>query len=441
MWKKGIVLVIGFILIYFLNVVRITSIVLIGYYSGVDLALTLFHMFGGWVLIFLGTLLLLLISEKILKLNIIGNTSIKPPNTISCIEKKSNYCISCWESIKKSKNFKIDALKVFGLILCVFLILNIQAPVFALTEGPVGIELNTNQGSQMTTKILPSIKDYSLVFERRDDDFAEIAEEEVALWYAYYPNNNSKPIWVAVEIASATTSLHGWEYCLLTMPNIQGNKPQVTPIEQKDIEILDNPPILGRYFVFQWNKDNQTDAVLYWYETSTINIDSVTQQRRIKISVYMQDLENHTKELITQTENQLLIFAKNIASYWEPIREWSNITLLTSKTGINLIWIPILIIILTTSYQQINNRKKKKNNFKAFQKLSSEDRLILESLSKTKHTSTLCNIQTAYHKDTQNPIKKEQLLNKLRKMSDIGFVEEKVINIQDEPYYVWKALL
>jgi exosortase len=68
--KKLALFLVGIPLIYLLNIIRITSILLIGYHYGEETALQAFHLLGGWILIFLGTLLLLAISEKIFKMRI-----------------------------------------------------------------------------------------------------------------------------------------------------------------------------------------------------------------------------------------------------------------------------------------------------------------------------------------------------------------------------------
>ena len=105
-WKKVTTFFIGIPLIYFLNITRISIILLIGYQYGEQLTLQTFHLIGGYVLIFLGTLLLLTISEKILKTQLFT----KPQNIPFCPECNSNtenlpnnFCKNCGRLINIRK--------------------------------------------------------------------------------------------------------------------------------------------------------------------------------------------------------------------------------------------------------------------------------------------------------------------------------------------------
>ena len=62
--KKFYTLVIGIPIIYFFNIFRITLIVIIAYYLGYNIALNVFHLLGGWTFIFIGTIILIKISER-----------------------------------------------------------------------------------------------------------------------------------------------------------------------------------------------------------------------------------------------------------------------------------------------------------------------------------------------------------------------------------------
>ncbi|PVX27342.1 MAG: hypothetical protein CW716_02790 [Candidatus Bathyarchaeum sp.] len=92
--NKFAILVIGIPMIILLNVLRITTIVALGYYYGDALALEVFHTFGATVLMFVGTLLLFVITEKLFK---------KPEPLPSCptcadpsvLPKSKQYCLDC----------------------------------------------------------------------------------------------------------------------------------------------------------------------------------------------------------------------------------------------------------------------------------------------------------------------------------------------------------
>ena len=92
--------------------------------------------------------------------------------------------------------------------------------------------------------------------------------------YEYIPNDqNNKTFWVGIELASTRSPLHPWEICLITYWTDQGAEPKATQIALEDVELLENPPLIGRYFEFKWldpkeAEKNPTQAVLYWFESS-----------------------------------------------------------------------------------------------------------------------------------------------------------------------------
>jgi hypothetical protein len=122
-------------------------------------------------------------------------------------------------------------------------------------------------------------------------------------------------VWVAVELASTTGPLHRWETCLINYPISQGLQPKVSQLDLTDIQTQANPPIVGRYFAFQYHTTNQTQVVLYWYETATFNSNNQTQQKHVKISlvVYPKSADD-----VRQYEELLLPIAKDIDDTGNP---------------------------------------------------------------------------------------------------------------------------
>jgi exosortase len=266
LWKKLILFLTGLLLIYILNITRITAILIIGYYSGEEIALQLFHLLGGWFLIIIGTFLLLSFGEKIFHTKIVT----KPlPECKECNPKtkaNQNFCFAC-DRILKSKSIRFqraDVLKITTIIISVILLISIQTPVFTLTEGPAQIIIQTPAGEEGNTHLLPPIQGYELEYVYRDKDFEELSKQDASLVYVYYPLDNKKePIWVGVEIGSAISRIHPWEACLINVPISKGQSAKATQLDLKDFQIQQNPPITSRYFAFQWVKTNQTQEVLY----------------------------------------------------------------------------------------------------------------------------------------------------------------------------------
>ena len=422
-WKKATTFLIGLPLMYALNIIRITIILLIGYQYGEQLALQVFHLLGGWVLIFLGTLLLLTTTEKLFKTNIfLKPQPLKPCQKCNTAEnRKENFCPYCGRLLKYPKiNLKKqDIAKIATIAFAVILLLSIQAPVFALTEGPAQIIIQTPTGEQGNTQILPQIQGYTLQFVYRDKTFEQRAKQDASLVYAYIPIDNTKaPIYVAVEIASTRSSLHRWEACLITWPQTHGYQPKVTQLELKDTQILQNPPIIARYFAFQYTKTNQTQTVLYWYETSTFTINNTAQQKHVKISLIAYP---KTPEEIPTIEVQLLPVAEAIANYWQPIKTWTQIALIFSRNGLTLTLSVATLLVPVIIFYKVQSRRTRKSFQKLYHKLSSQDKLLIQKITEKS--------------------KVNELNERLQQLEQAGIIRRKIINFNDEPIMLWEKAL
>lgn len=441
-WKKFTLFLIGLVLVYLLNIVRITTILLIGYNYGEKTALQLFHMLGGLTFIFLGTLMLLVFAEKILHTQIFTKPSQKcsacNPNT----ETKQNFCLTCSRILKPTQiRFqRTDIIKMAAIIVSVTLLVSIQTPVFALTEGPAQIVVQTPSGEQGNTQLLPQIQGYTLVFAYRDRDFEEIAKQDASLVYAYDPLDNTKElVWVTVEIGSATSKLHPWEVCLISWPMWQGRPASVTQLDLKDIKIQENPPIIARYFAFQWVETNQTEVVLYWFETARFMTNGTAEQKQLKMSLITYP---ETQQNITRAED-LLPFATAITEHWQPIKTWTQISLLLSQNGAYLAAITTALLVPVTVLYALEKRKQRKANAKAYKKLAKPNRQIVDAILETERDvpSTLEAIAAAHKNRTGEPIEEEKLLHKLRELERTGMIKDDIASIRDEPTIIWKTQL
>jgi len=439
-WKKATMFLTGFPLIYALNITRIVIIVLIGCQYGMETAMEAFHLLGGCVLIFLGTLLFLFLSKKIWKIRVFTKTA-QCPKCSQSLEEKQNFCTACGRLLKYM-NIKVsrrDLWKITAILISASLIMLLEVPVFALTEGPAEVIIQTPGQEKASTQILPDIPGYTLQFIERYKGFEEIAKQEASLTYAYVPTKGSKTtIWVIIEIASSRTSLHPWEVCLITWPQTQGYQPRVTQLDLRDIQLLQNPPIIGRYFAFQDTKSNLTQVILYWYENAIFNTGSGLKKEYVKISViaYADNPED-----VSKIEEQLLPFGKAIASYWQPIKAWSRIALAVAQNGNTLIAVTVALLGIVIGNQVIKNQKEKKSNLKVYNKLALEAKLVPRAVYEAaKRGKATCDaIASVYQKLAQNFIESSLLLEKLDQAEEAGLIKREVISQDDEPVLVWKS--
>jgi len=441
LWKKTIAFAIGIPLVYALNIVRITTIILIGYQWGQDLALNVFHLFGGWILIFLGTLILLLITEKVFKTRIFSGD----PNKTTCLScnprftgSLQNYCPSCGRLLTypAKKLGTLDAGKIGAIALVVALLVATQAPVYALTKGPAQILIQTPDGEQGNTQIFPKIPGYNLQFVYRDTDFEKITGQSLALIYAYEPQNESLGlVWLALEVATSTSYLHGWQTCLLSWPVNQGLAPKVTQLDARDITILQNPPITARFFAYNSTTDSQTWVVLYWYETSVFNVNNSSQQQHVEISLISQT------ENFSASEQQLQPLALAIADYWQPIKTWDFAALFLSKNSITLAETTTILLVATLMISIYKTRERKKVNKVASQKLSKQNQQLIESIQKVEKPSNanLNRIREIYEQTMGKAFSNEYLQKDLLGLEKTGLVSRRIINVNDSPVQAWQA--
>jgi exosortase len=440
-WKKLALIALGIPLIYLLNIIRITILLSIGYNYGEQLALQIFHLLGGWILLFLGTLLLFAISEKIFKTKILSNPTAKCSHQNPKSQADQNFCLSCGRILKPAaaKIHKTDVIKIVAIAASVVLLMSIQAPVFTLTQNTPIVTIDTPSGQQVSTEILPKISNYTLSFFNRDTQYEAKANQDMSLIYLYSPDNESNDyIWATIEIATTRSNLHGWETCLITWPVSKGIQPKVTQIELKDIQLIQNPPIISRYFAFNYTDTNLTQVVLYWYETATFTLNSTTQQKQVEISLIAYP---ETQQDLPTTENQLIAFATAIANYWQPIETWSQITMILSQNGANLAAATSVILIAAIILYVLKMRKRRKANASAYQKLSKPNRQIINAILETKKTAapTLDKIADTLKKSTGNEPNREQLLENLSELERTDIIESTVANKQDEPAKIWRA--
>jgi exosortase len=438
-WKKLALFLIGFLLIYMLNITRITTILMIGYNYGEQIALQLFHLLGGWVLIFIGTLILLIFAEKILHAQIFS----APTKCTECNQNpqaSQESCLTCGRIMRPhSISFqKTDILKIVAMIATVILLVSIQTPVFALTEGPAQITIQTPAGEQGNTELLPKIQGYTPAFMYRDKSFENISRQDASLVYAYIPTDtNKESIWVAVEIGSATSMLHRWEVCLISWRISHELPASVTQLSLKDTQILQNPPIFARYFAFQWAKTNQTQVVLYWYESALFKANTTDQQKLVKISLiaYPDSPENLTKM------EDLLPFATAIAQYWQPIKTWSQIALLLSQQSIYVAGITCTLLPTITILYAFERKRQRRGNVKAYQKLSTSNKQVVDAVLETENTTrpTIHAIAATYKNATGKFIEEKELLQTLSGLEKTGIMRRQIANVQDEPTYIWKT--
>ena len=440
LWSKPLILFLGIPLIIALNIIRITTILAIGNAYGDQLALQVFHAFGATVLMFIGTLILLVITERFIK-----KPKPQQPCPTCTLVFAEEFCPSCGKigKLPKIKFTRADIAKIISIVIIIALLLSIQAPVFALTEGPAQILIQTPSGLQPNTQNLPlpKIAGYNLSYVYRDSSFEQLSGEDASLVYAYGSTDPNKPtIWVAVELAQTTGPLHRWETCLINYPISQGLQPKITQLDLIDIQTQANPPIVGRYFAFQYRSTNQTQVVLYWYETATFNVNNQTQQKQVKISLVVYP---KSSDEVGQSEALLLPIAKAVNDYWAPIKTWTAIALIISQNGLGLSAISILLLAMLLFYKAFLNFQEKISLLTLYNKLPIQKQQLIKAVvnAKKQGSPTTKGIADELSKQTDTLTNSEHLAKELEGVEKIGLIQKTLVNNEDKPAYAWESLL
>jgi hypothetical protein len=181
--------------------------------------------------------------------------------------------------------------------------------------------------------------------------------------------------------------------------------------------------------VFQYISTNETQVVLYWFEAA---------QKYVKFSVeaFPSDTEN-----LQALEDDMLFVAKKIVDHWEPIKLWSQITLLLSQNGDKLVTATAVVLVIVVILLVLERRHRRRANYQAYQKLSEPNKQTINAIHETEKTqlSTLLNIATTYERIIGKTVRKQKLLEELQQLENTGFVNSTLGNVQDEPIQTWKT--
>jgi exosortase len=439
--KKGLTFVLGFLVFGIINIFRISSIITIAYWGGEEVAMLIYHTIAGVLFIVIGMLFVLFISEKLWKIQVLP----APPAQQSCSKCETstrnleNFCANCGRFLNpvRTKISQKFWMKTFMLLLaCSIVVLSLNAPTFAVAQGPLGVATNANW--QNATGIFPQIPNYSLGFLYRDTQYEQIAQQDASLLYAYM-NKSRQTVYVDVGVSSSLSNLHNWEVCLISLQTSEGQYPLVTLLDSRDIQLLQGVPIIARYLTFT-RPDNLTQITLYWYEQAPFNTGVTVEQKYVRISLLI--LTNNATDY-QRWENELLPIGQTVAEYWEPLKSQSLISLGVPAQQA-LLGFSIIAVAFMKTAQYSNDRRKKTNNQHIFNNFASEeDRITLQTIQDltTTHKRHLemRDIAEAIKEKTGKRTKFEKLFATLTRLEEYGFVKRDIISTQNQPKLVWKT--
>jgi len=186
------------------------------------------------------------------------------------------------------------------------------------------------QNWQTNTTIFPEISGYNLTFAYRDHNFEGVwhtfsDHQIVSLYYHYSPLSNESAnheVWIRVVVNDAKIIPDAWEFTLCS-PIQPGPDPI---LDSRDVQILQNPPLSGRFYTFRDYGEDDIQVTLYWY-LKVRNITGATTQPICMIACGQRKYVIINLFILTENQNdvpaleeELLVVGQLIAESWEPWR-------------------------------------------------------------------------------------------------------------------------
>jgi uncharacterized membrane protein len=141
----------------------------------------------------------------------------------------------------------------------------------------------------------------------------------------------------------------------------------------------------ARYFAFQYHSSNQTQVVLYWYETATFNLNGTAQQKHVKMSLVTYP---ESPEGVQEAETLLLPFATAINGYWQPIKTWTTIALTISQNGLTLSATTTALLTAMLIYYFLQSQQEKASLLRLYSKLPEQTQHLITAVKNAQKQKT-----------------------------------------------------
>ncbi len=309
MLKKVFYGVLAVVAAYLLNVLRIVVTVLLGRFFGLGVAVEFFHAVGGTVLAFVGTLLLLYIGTKLLKL--------------SFMPKKEKFSSAAKETLPRIKiNWKRMGILLIFLVICADLIVQASAVNYnsVANSEETAFNFNPNTGELAA---FSNETGWTATFMGREPQ----SEKALGLIYVgnYYlsKSNSSNSVTAIFEVSDLQSKFHTWEGCLNYQAYpIEINKITYVTIYDKDTNIVNGETIVANAPTL-----NQTLVLVYWFDTLKLRTNETTADYSIKLTLlkYLPAANNQADTTkVEEAKNQLLSLSENYEQIWSQYKTNNN---------------------------------------------------------------------------------------------------------------------
>ena len=413
---------------YVLNVFRVLTMVVLGHFFGYGLAIDFFHLFGGMVLIFFGTLILLYLGDKILRLSLLQR---RPRYDCPVCKNFKSICYSCGRILELPKaGIKWKRLTVIFVFIVLLTTLIFQASAVnynkVLLDENMAIDFNPDTGETMT---FSNLNGWSTKFLGRESEAEKFLGLNFIGDYVLYKEDNSSTIAAIFEISDLQSKFHTWEGCL-HYQSFEIN------IERRFFLTLydeNNILIIGETFITNAPTLKQTIIILYWFDTLNLKTNETASTWNVKVSllkyIYKPDNQTNTDQVEARTA-ELFSLGKDIESSWSQYKNPPTsfvVDIYRNKEAVITVIIGILLV--SAAMLQIKYLVERSKIRRKIAELPKSDQIFLRDL---KHTSS------APLKRDKNG-SKAYWIKKIEKLKQQGILREQIFIENGELYVKWAS--
>jgi exosortase/archaeosortase family protein len=455
MWKRMSILALSLPLFFVLNTIRIGTVMLL-WYTFDETVAEAFHLIGGMLMVAIGTILLLIIGEKLLGISF-QTKNTKRNRCINCDlseDKNENFCLICGRLLRHL-NVKLQDAGLGSIALVVFAIIfsassYTQPNLASAYKGLGDLDIASITGPETTTYMMPTVNGVEPQFAYRDKAIESVLRQDLAVAFRYTkedasPNISPLTIYTGVQIS---TGKHTWEDSMVIYPSKVG-RPTATVIEVKDIAISKEKS--GKFFMYQRPNSNLTEVVLYWFERMPLRFGSDIEGRNVQIIVwtYAKNLVRSgivdREDNINGIQGYMVHFAEQIKNYWDQSRpvitDYTSVSTIINQYSIPLIGVITAIPALAVLLQLLNNIRTRKRYKQLLTRLNIQDEiLIIKAIEKSRGSSTGMSVMNNFKLlRGEQFLDMHKFINLLTNAKNAGFIKTDIIIRNDEPLMMWKS--
>jgi exosortase/archaeosortase family protein len=334
-WKRILIFALGLPVFYLLNILRIALIVSLWYGYGLEVA-EAFHAVGGMIVAAGGTVVLLLISDRMIRTNITSRRTKRErcEHCRECADSGESFCLFCGSQLKSLRS-NVSGRSVAKIVLLIMIAsaVLVQAqfrPTLtpAIAEQNIAeLNLKDMKGPETVEYFLPPVEGWSLQYAYRDVRVEKVLNQDASLAYRYTKEIAADPetemkrkltVYAGVQISGGH---HTWEASLIISPSKVG-RPTVDVLELKDVKISESGN--GRYFVYKRPNSALTEAVLYEFYRLPFQIGSHTEYRNVQVSLWTYT-DNFAKVSMIKDSSDTEAMEKILLEMYAPIAKlWDS---------------------------------------------------------------------------------------------------------------------